>query len=115
MQRSLYTVDAAGKSLGRLASDIAHHLMGKHKPEFQSHMDVGDIVEVSNVAQIVVTGKKLEQKSYFHHSLHPGGIKERGMAKLFSEKPEEVLQLAVARMLPKNKLRTERLKRLQIK
>ncbi len=115
MERELYKVDASGKTLGRLASDIASHLIGKHKPSFQSHLDVGDIVEVENASQMVITGKKLDQKNYYRHSLHPGGIKETPMSKLFVESPAKVLELAVSRMLPRNKHRVERLKRLTIK
>jgi large subunit ribosomal protein L13 len=115
MQRDTYTVDAAGKSLGRLATDIATHLIGKHKPSYQPHIDGGDIVEVENADQIVVTGKKLDQVSYFNHSGYPGGIRERNMGKLFAQDPGSVLKLSVSRMLPKTKHRSERMKRLIIK
>lgn len=115
MQRDTYIVDAAGKSLGRLATDIATHLIGKHKPSYQPHIDAGDIVEVENADQIVVTGKKLDQVSYYSHSGYPGGIKEKNMGKLFNENPGSVLRLAVSRMLPKNKHRSNRMQRLIIK
>ena len=115
MERTTYKVDAAGQTLGRLATDIAQHLIGKHKPEFQSHLDVGDIVEVENVEKLVVTGKKPSQKKYYSHSLHPGGLKEMPMDKLLEENPAKVLELAVSRMLPKNKHRVARLNRLMIK
>jgi len=114
MQREIYKVDAAEQTLGRLASDIAKHLIGKHKPSFQSHIDVGDIVEVTNIKDVKITGKKLEQKKYFRHSGFPGGIKTKVMGEIFEEKPSEVLKMAVSRMLPKNKHRVERLKRLKI-
>lgn len=112
--RDVYKVDASGVALGRLATDIAAHLIGKHKPEFEKHLDVGDIVEVTNIAQIKVTGKKMEDKLYYHHSSHPGGIKSKSMRVIFEKDPAKVLELAVSRMLPKNKHRTERLKRLKI-
>ena len=114
IQRDVYKVDAAGKAPGRLATDIATHLIGKHKPEFQSHLDIGDIVEVSNVTKLSFTGKKLEQKPYYHHTGYPGGIKSKTMGKIFEENPAKLLELVVSRMLPKNKHRKERLKRLKI-
>lgn len=114
VKRDVYKVDAADQVLGRFASDIAMHLMGKHKPDFQPHIDSGDIVEVVNVDKMKVTGKKMEQKKYFHHSGYPGGIKEKVMEDLFEKDPAAVLEKAVSRMLPKNKHRKERLKRLKI-
>lgn len=112
--RDVYKVDAAGKAIGRIATDIAQHLIGKHKPSFQPHLDIGDIVEVTNVAQVKITGKKMEQKEYFRHSGYPGGIKSKTLEELFEENPAYVLEAAVSRMLPKNKHRKERLKRLKI-
>lgn len=112
--RDIYKVDASGKVLGRLATDIATHLIGKHKPGYQPHIDAGDIVEVENVEKIVVTGKKMAQKKYFHHSGYPGGIKSKTMEQLWEQSPAKVLEAAVSRMLPKNKHRNERLKRLKI-
>ena len=100
--------------LGRLATDIAEHLMGKYRPDFQRHIDAGDVVEVTNVAQLKLSGNKLVQKEYYHHSQHPGGLKTRRAEVLMQENPAEVLRLAVSRMLPKNKHRVERLKRLKI-
>lgn len=114
MQRDTYKVDATDQVLGRMATDIASHLIGKHKPSFQSHIDGGDVVEVTNVANMKITGRKLDQKTYYRHSGYPGGIKHKNMGDLFEEKPAEVLRLAVSRMLPKNTHRTERLKRLII-
>ena len=114
MERDTYKVDAAGKVLGRMATDIATHLIGKHKPSYQAHIDAGDVVEVVNIADVKITGKKLEQKKYYRHSNHPGGLKEKVMGKLFDENPAKVLEFAVSRMLPKNKHRVERLKRLKI-
>ena len=97
-----------------MATDIATHLIGKHKASFQPHIDAGDVVEVSNVADMKLTGLKVEQKEDYHHSQYPGGLKTRRMEVLMKEDPAEVLRLAVSRMLPKNKHRTERLKRLKI-
>lgn len=114
MERDTYKVDAYGQILGRMASDIAMHLMGKHKPSYQPHIDAGDNVIVENIKHVKVTGKKLEQKKYYHHSFHPGGLKEKVMGEVFDENPAKVLQYAVSRMLPKNKLRRDRLKRLKI-
>ncbi len=114
MERQTYKVDAAGQVLGRLAADIAAHLIGKHKVTFQSHIDGGDVVEVTNVRDMKITGRKLDQKTYYSHSGYPGGIKHKNMGDLFDENPAKVLEMAVSRMLPKNKHRTERLKRLKI-
>ncbi|MFH1712396.1 MAG: 50S ribosomal protein L13 [Patescibacteria group bacterium] len=114
IKRDVYQIDAEGKVLGRFATDIAMHLMGKHKPDFQAHIDSGDIVEVVNVEKLKITGKKMEQKKYFHHSGYPGGIKEDVLADVMAKDPAKVLQMAVSRMLPKNKHRKERLKRLKI-
>lgn len=113
LQRDIYRIDANGKVLGRLATDIAMHLMGKHRPDFQSHIDSGDIVEVTNINTIVVTGK-IAQKEYYHHSQYPGGLKIKRMEVLLKENPAKVLEYAVSRMLPKNKHRENRLMRLKI-
>ncbi len=112
--RSWWVVDAQGKTLGRLASQIARVLMGKHKPYYQPDVDCGDFVIVLNVDKVVVTGKKLEQKKYYFHSNYPGGLKERSLAWMLENKPEEVIRLAVKRMLPKNRLGHRMLKRLKI-
>jgi len=114
IQRDTYKVDATGISLGRLASDLATHLIGKHKPSYLPHIDAGDNVEVTNIALVKITGKKLSQKNYYHHTFHPGGLKTMPMEKLFAEDPAEVLRKAVSRMLPKNSHRVERMKRLKI-
>lgn len=114
MERDVYNVDASGQVLGRMATDIAMHLMGKHKPSFESHIDAGDLVVVTNIKDVKISGNKVEQKVYYHHTGHPGGIKTTKMRDLMEDKPEEVLHRAVSRMLPKNKHRTERLKRLLI-
>ncbi len=114
IQRETYKVDATDQVLGRLATDISKRLMGKHRPDYQAHIDSGDIVEVTNIEKIKVTGKKMAQKNYYRHSGFPGGLKTKPMEKLFAENPAKILELSVSRMLPKNKLRAERLKRLKI-
>ncbi len=112
--RKTYKVDASGKILGRLASDIAMHLMGKTDPAYQAHIDAGDFVEVTNVALMKVTGNKMDQKVYHHHTNHPGGLKTKSLQQLWDKDPAEVLKMAVSRMLPKTKARTARLIRLKI-
>lgn len=114
MQRETYKVDAAGKAIGRIATDIAVHLMGKHRPGYAPHIDSGDIVYVTNVKDVKITGKKLDQKMHYRHSNHPGGLKTIPLRKTMEENPEKALYLAVSRMLPKNKLRQPRLNRLNI-
>lgn len=112
--RNWWVVDAQGKVLGRLASQIARILIGKHKPYYQPDVDCGDFVIVLNADKVVVTGKKLEQKLYQFHTNYPGGLKERTLAWMLEHKPEEVIRLAVKRMLPKNKLGHRMLKRLKV-
>lgn len=112
--RNTIEIDAAGRSVGRVASEIAQALMGKHKAEFERHLDVGDFVVVNNVAKLKFTGRKLEQKDYYHHTQHPGGLRRTPMKKLFQEQPDKVVYKAVYGMLPKNKLRSGMLKRLTI-
>lgn len=112
--REWWVVDAEGKILGRLASQIAKILRGKHKPYYQPDVDCGDFVIVINADKIRVTGKKLEQKLYQFHTNYPGGLKERSLAWMLEHKPEEVIRLAVKRMLPKNRLGHRMLKRLKV-
>ena len=114
VKREWYVVDASGMSLGRLATIIAHHLMGKHKPMYTTHIDTGDNVVVINAAQITVTGNKMIDKKYYRHSGYPGGIKEVSLEKLHQTRPEQVIINAVKGMLPKNRLQAERLKRLKV-
>ena len=114
VQREWYVVDATGKTLGRLASEIAKILMGKHKPQYTPHADMGDFVIVLNAHKVKVTGKKLQQKVYRWHSGYPSGLKERPLWWMLQHHPERVIYLAVKRMLRKNKLRKRRLKRLKI-
>mgnify|MGYP000966070172 CR=1 FL=1 len=104
IDRKWYVIDAEGKVLGRLASEIAKILSGKNKPIYTPHVDTGDYVIVINAEKIVLTGKKLEQKSYKYHTGYPGGLKEISYGKMVKEKPEKVIELAVKGMLPKNSL-----------
>jgi large subunit ribosomal protein L13 len=114
MERKTHPIDATGRVLGRLASEIAILLRGKHKPDFLPYKDMGDFVVVKNVRGIRVTGKKMEQKKYYRHSGYPGGLKEKSLKRFFEENPAEVLRKAVAGMLPKNKLRIKQIRRLKI-
>jgi len=112
IDRKWYVVDATGKTLGRLASEIARVLRGKNKPIFTPHMDTGDYVIVINAEKIAVTGKKLDQKIYYKHSDYIGGMKESTLREKLSKKPEEVIEHAVKGMLPKGPLGREMYKKL---
>jgi large subunit ribosomal protein L13 len=114
VQRTIHTVDATNRPLGRLAVEIALLLRGKNKPEFEPYKDVGDFVTVQNIKHIVFTGKKPAQKTYYRHSGYLGGLKERKLETLFAEQPYEVLRKAVWGMLPKNKLRNDQINRLTV-
>ena len=109
-----YVVNAEGKVLGRLASQIAVRLRGKHKPEYTPHVDTGDFIIVVNASKIRVTGKKAQDKKYFRHTLYPGGIRETNFAKLQARHPERVLEKAVKGMLPKGPLGYAMLKKLKV-
>ncbi|NLK00788.1 MAG: 50S ribosomal protein L13 [Clostridia bacterium] len=109
-----YLVDAEGKTLGRLASEVASILRGKHKPTFTPHMNMGDHVIVINAQGVVLTGNKLEQKRRHWHTGHPGGVKSVSYKKLMDERPERVIMYAVRGMLPKNKLGSAMLKKLRV-
>ena len=102
--RDWYVVDATGHTLGRLASEVASILRGKNKPIYTPHMDCGDYVVIVNADKIVVTGKKLDQKIYYHHSGFVGGMKETTLREMLQKKPEQVVELAVKGMLPKGPL-----------
>ena len=104
IERKWYVVDADGCTLGRLASGVASVLRGKNKPQFTPHVDTGDYVIIVNADKIKVTGKKLEQKIYYHHSDYVGGMKETTLKEMLAKKPEKVLELAVKGMLPKGPL-----------
>ena len=115
MQEKTHTIDAAGRSLGRLAVQIANLLRGKHKPDFVPYKDTGDFVVVENIEKVKFTGKKIEKKKYYHHSGYLGGLKEQPLKKLFKNNPQEVLRRAVFGMLPKNRLRSRIIKKLRFK
>ncbi len=109
-----HLVDGEGQTLGRLATQIATYLLGKHKPQYSAHLDCGDNVVVINAAKITVTGNKLEDKRYYRHSGYPGGIKETSLAALMERQPTAALEKAVAGMLPKNRLHDDRMRRLKL-
>jgi large subunit ribosomal protein L13 len=109
-----YVVDATGKTLGRLCTEIANRLRGKHKPEFTPHVDTGDYVVVVNAEKIVVTGSKTTDKLYHHHSGYPGGIKSISFDKLLVKSPEMIIEKAVKGMMPKNKLSRAMLSKLKV-
>ncbi len=112
IERKWYVVDATGYTLGRLSSEIAKVLRGKNKPTFTPHVDTGDYVIVTNADQIKVTGKKLDQKIYYHHSDYVGGMKETDLKTMLEKKPEKVIELAVKGMLPKGPLGRKMYKKL---
>ena len=113
-QRQWYVIDAQGQVLGRMATEIAKILRGKHKPIFTPNQDAGDFVIVVNAEQFKLTGTKLEKKIYYRHTEYPGGIRERTAAKMLEEKPEELIKLAVKGMLPKNRLSRKLATKLKI-
>ena len=104
IERQWYVVDASGYTLGRLASEVAKILRGKNKPIFTPHMDTGDYVIIVNAEKVKVTGRKLDQKIYYHHSEYVGGMKETTLREMMAKKPEKVVELAVKGMLPKGPL-----------
>lgn len=112
--RDWYLVDAEGKVLGRLAAEIARRLRGKHKPVYTPHVDTGDFIVVVNAEKISLTGKKLTDKVYYHHTGYPGGLKSAMAGRVLTEKPEELLRSAVRGMLPKNSLGRQMLKKLKV-
>ena len=114
IERKWYVVDAEGQTLGRLATEVAKVLRGKNKPEFTPHIDTGDNVIVINAEKIKVTGKKLDQKVYYHHSDYVGGMKETTLREMMAKKPEQVIELAVKGMLPKGPLGRTMIKKLHV-
>lgn len=114
VQRQWFLVDAEGKTLGRLASEIAKVLRGKNKPTFTPHVDGGDFVVVINADKVKLTGKKLDQKFYRYHTGYIGNLQEIPYRRMMAEKPEEVIMHAVSGMLPKNRLRAKMMKRLRV-
>ncbi|HOP68321.1 MAG: 50S ribosomal protein L13 [Dethiobacteria bacterium] len=114
IQRRWYIIDAAGRSLGRVASEAASLLRGKHKPIYTPHVDTGDHVIVINAAKAVLTGKKLQQKFYIRHSGYPGGLKKVDYATMMAQKPEKAVYLAVRGMLPRNRLGRAMISKLRV-
>jgi large subunit ribosomal protein L13 len=114
IERKWYVVDAEGQTLGRLSAEVAKVLRGKNKPVFTPHTDCGDYVIVVNAEKIKVTGKKLDQKIYYHHSDYVGGMIETTLREKLEKKPEDVLYLAVKGMLPKGPLGREMIKKLHV-
>ena len=114
VEQGWYVVDAQNKVLGRLASQNAMRLRGKHKPEYTPHIDTGDFVVVINVDKLRVTGRKLERKIYYRHTGFPGGIRQTNLAKLQAARPERVLQKAVKGMLPKGPLGYAMMRKLKV-
>ncbi len=112
IERKWYVVDAEGQTLGRLASEVAKVLRGKNKPIFTPHVDTGDYVIVVNASKVKVTGKKMDQKIYYHHSEYIGGMKEMTLKEKLDKKPEQVLELAIKGMLPKGPLGRQMYKKL---
>ena len=114
IERKWYVVDAEGKTLGRLASEVARVLRGKHKPVYTPHIDTGDYVIVINAAKVAVTGKKMAQKMYYTHSDYVGGFRETTLAEMMAKKPEMVIELAVKGMLPKGPMGRDMIKKLHV-
>ncbi|KAB2329251.1 50S ribosomal protein L13 [Cytobacillus depressus] len=114
IERKWYVVDAEGKTLGRLASEVASILRGKHKPTFTPHVDTGDHVIILNAAKIELTGNKLNDKIYYRHTNHPGGLKQRTANEMRTNYPERMLELAIKGMLPKNTLGRQMFKKLHV-
>lgn len=114
VQRDWYVVDAEGKTLGRLATEIARRLRGKHKAEYTPHVDTGDYIVVINAEKVTVTGRKASDKMYYSHSGYPGGIKEISFEKLIAKKPEMIIEKAVKGMLPKGPLGRAMFRKLKV-
>ncbi|MGQ9496699.1 MAG: 50S ribosomal protein L13 [Desulfotomaculales bacterium] len=114
VERKWYVVDGAGKTLGRLAAEVARILRGKHKPVFTPHVDTGDHVIVINAEKVVLTGKKPQQKMWYRHSGYPGGLKATNYATLMKTRPERVVEKAIVGMLPHNRLGARMAKKLRV-
>ncbi len=115
MKRDIHTIDAEGRAPGRIATEAATLLIGKHKVDFVSNVDAGDHVQIINASKMKVTEKKMEQKVYYHHTSFAKGLRQVTMKRLWEKDPSEILRRSISRMLPKNKQRTERMKRLTVK
>ena len=114
VERDWYVVDATDKTLGRLATEVARRLRGKHKPEYTPHVDTGDYVVIVNAEKVRVTGNKTKDKMYYHHTGYPGGIKEASFEKMIEKAPERVIEIAVKGMLPKNPLGRAMYRKLKV-
>ncbi|WED42472.1 50S ribosomal protein L13 [Legionella cardiaca] len=114
VKRDWYVIDASDKVLGRLATEIARRLRGKHKAEYTPHVDTGDYIIVTNAEKVTVTGRKFKEKMYYHHSGFPGGIKSTSFDKLQQKNPVRIIELAVKGMLPKNPLGREMYRKLKV-
>ncbi len=114
VERKWYVIDAEGKTLGRLASEIARILRGKNKPQYTPHVDVGDFVVVVNAEKVIVTGRKAEQKVYRRHSGYPGGMKETSYGQMMERRPEEIVRKAVYGMMPRTRLARQQVRKLKI-
>ncbi len=114
VKRDWYVIDASGRTLGRLATEIARRLRGKHKPEFTPHVDTGDYIVIINASQVRVTGRKTTDKMYYHHTGYIGNLKTTNFEKLQAKAPERVIELAVKGMLPKNPLGRAMFRKLKI-
>ena len=114
VQQDWLLVDAEGQTLGRLATQIAHRLRGKHKPIFTPHVDTGDFIVVINAEKVKLTGKKVQDKKYYRHTGYPGGIRETTAEKMLATKPTDILTIAVRGMLPKNSLGRKMLSKLKV-
>ena len=114
VQRSWYVIDAEGQTLGRLATEVARRLRGKHKTEYTPHVDTGDYIVVVNAEKVKVTGRKASDKTYYRHTGHPGGLKEATFAQMIERSPEKVIELAVKGMLPRNPLGRAMYRKLKV-
>ncbi len=114
IKRETHTIDASGKILGRLATEVATILMGKKKPEYVPYLDTGDFVVVTNASKVKVTGKKSQDKIYVSHSGYPGGLKQENFVKMLKRKPEYIIEHAVKGMLPHTKLGRQMIKKLKV-
>lgn len=115
IERDIHTINATDKAPGRLASEIVRLLIGKHRASFTPNIDGGDHVQVVHASKMHLTGKKIDQKKYYRHSMYAQGLKTTTLKTLWQRDPSDVLRRAVSRMLPKNKMRAERMKRLVVK
>jgi large subunit ribosomal protein L13 len=114
VQRSWYVIDADGQTLGRLATEVARRLRGKHKTEYTPHVDTGDYIVVVNAEKVQVTGRKASDKMYYRHTGHPGGLKETNFTQMIERSPEKVIELAVKGMLPRNPLGRAMYRKLKV-